>query len=342
MKDLAIVALTPNGLALGQRLAAALGRGEVVSAQRSASVILTDLFSTGRPLVCIMALGIVVRILGPLTRDKTREPAVVVLDEAGRFAVSVLGGHVGGANELARQVAAALGAAPVITTASDVLELPAVDLIGHRWGWTIDSRRGLKAVAAAVVRGEPIGVYQDAGRRDWWQEFGPWPPSFVRLAEWPPERTWAGLIAISDRKLAEARCGPSVVIRPRSLVLGVGCRRGVPCAKLDAGFQRIMCRTHGYSAKSLAIIATAWVKIDEQGLLAFAAKRGVPLRCFSQDELASVKDLPTPSAKVRETIGIDGVAEPAALLAAGAAQLLVCKQTSDRQITMALARREDA
>src|SRR5439155_21235219 len=114
----------PNGRELGRRLVKELGHGEVVSAVESARPTLQTLFEAGRPLVCIMALGIVVRILGPLARSKETDPPVVVVDEAGRFAVSVLGGHVGGANELAQQVGKAIGAVPVITTASEVLGLP--------------------------------------------------------------------------------------------------------------------------------------------------------------------------------------------------------------------------
>ncbi len=121
MNDLAIVALTPNGLKLGRRLAKLLGHGEVIDIAESAKLKLQELFQAGRPLVCIMALGIVVRILGPCAKDKKTDPPVVVVDEAGRFAISVLGGHEGGANELANQVARSIGAVPVITTASEVL-----------------------------------------------------------------------------------------------------------------------------------------------------------------------------------------------------------------------------
>src|SRR5262245_57240535 len=134
MSDLAIVALTPRGLALARRLAQSLGQGEVLAAAGAVRQTLPEAFRAGRPLVCVMALGIVVRVLGPLAGDKETDPPVVVIDEAGQFAISVLGGHVAGANALARQVATALGAIPVITTASDVLGLPPVDLIGREWG----------------------------------------------------------------------------------------------------------------------------------------------------------------------------------------------------------------
>ncbi len=250
MPELAIVALTPAGSSLAARLAHLMGRGEVIAAQGAARQTLQQLFEGGRPIVAIMALGIVVRLLGPLTRDKRTEPAVVVVDEAGRFAISVLGGHEGGANDLAVEVAGALGACPVITTASDV------------------------------------------------------------------------------------------VPRPLDLVLGVGCRRGVPCAEIDELFQRV-CQEHGLTPLSLAIVATADLKGDEPGVLEFVARHQVPLRTFSLEELGRVAGLPTPSPMVRRKIGIDGVAEPAALLAAGTDRLLVPKQRS-RRVTMAVARRKDA
>jgi cobalamin biosynthesis protein CbiG len=335
--ELAIVALTPNGLRLGQRLAAALGRGEVVSPGSGARATLQDLFRSGRPLVAVMALGIVVRLLGPLARDKLADPAVVVVDEAGRFAVSVLGGHRGGANALARAVAAALGATPVITTASDALGLPCLDVLGQRHGWKMEHDSRVLGVLGPAVCGEAVTVYQDAGYRDWWQEFGDWPSHFRRIDTWPTGQDAPALI-ISDRD-GPPPC-PALIYRPPSLVLGVGCRRGVPCDEIEALFQEV-CERHGLAALSLGVVATASIKADEPGLVEFARRRGVPLCAFGLDELAAVAPLPTPSAVVRSKIGIAGVAEPAALLAAGTATLLVPKQRG-RRVTMALARRGDA
>jgi cobalamin biosynthesis protein CbiG len=333
---LAIVALTPRGQELGQRLAGALGRGEVLRVDGDARRSLEELFRAGRPLVCVMALGIVVRLLGPVTRDKEAEPPVVVVDEAGRFAVSVLGGHLGGANELARQVAAALGAVAVITTASEALGLPALDLIGRRQGWKIESHSRLTAVAAAAVRGEPIAVYQDAGSPDLWQEVGAWPETFRVIDTWPPGR-WAGVLAISDRVLDVPEC-PVVVYRPPTLVVGVGCRRGVPGDEIEALFREV-CARHGLAPLSLGVVATASIKADEPGLQEFAARHGVPLRAFALDELAAVSPLPTPSEAVRARVGVAGVAEPAAMLAAGTRALLVPKHRGAR-VTMAVARRD--
>jgi cobalamin biosynthesis protein CbiG len=336
--DPAIVALTPRGLELGRRLAGALGRGEVVAGLPGLRDTLRRHFEAGRPLVCVMALGIVVRLLGPIVRDKATEPAVVVVDEAGRFAVSVLGGHRGGANALADEVARALGATPVVTTASEALGLPAVDLVGRRRGWKIEDGSALTEVAAAVVSGAPVAVYQDAGSRDWWQEFGPWPDHFRHTDAWPDGR-WAGALVISERTCPDLAC-PAVVYRPPSLVAGVGCRRGVPCAEIETLFRQV-CDGHGLAPLSLGAVATASLKADEPGLVEFASRQGVPLRTFGLKELAAVGPLPTPSERVRVKIGVAGVAEPAALLAAGTASLVVPKQRG-RRVTVAVARRADA
>jgi cobalt-precorrin 5A hydrolase len=334
----AIVTLTPHGQELAQRIIPALGRGELVLAEGAVRERLTEAFQAGRPLICIMALGIVVRILGPLARDKQTDPPVVVIDEAGKFAISVLGGHGGGANALTRQVAESIGATPVITTASEGLGLPAIDLIGVELGWKIENREHLTAVAAAVVRGEPIAVYQDAGSQDWWREFGPWPGHFRRSEAWP-EGNSVAVIAITDRAWPALAC-PHVMFRPPSLVFGIGCRRGVPLADIEVVFEEV-CAKYRLASQSVAVAATVSFKADEPGLREFAARRRLPLRVFSVEELARVDELPTPSTRVFQKIGIYGVAEPSAMLAAGTQELLVTKHCS-RKVTMAVARRADA
>ncbi|OAI47046.1 hypothetical protein AYO44_10230 [Planctomycetaceae bacterium SCGC AG-212-F19] len=335
MKTPAILTLTPRGHALARRIAPPLG-AELLPTGDSVRGPMENAFRAGRPLVCVMALGIVVRMLARLTADKTTDAPVVVVDEAGRFAVSVLGGHAG-ANDLAARVAAIVGATPVITTASDVLGLPAVDLIGRSRGWVIESREQLTDVTAAVVRGEQVAVCQDAGSPDWWQEFGEWPTTFQRVQTWP-QGCWNALLAITDRHVPPL-IYPTVVYRPRTLVLGIGCRRGVSGAEIEALFQRV-CTAHVFSPLSLGLVSTVSLKAEEPGLLEFIQRHDVPLRVYAVDELGQVPDLPTPSAKVREKIGIAGVAEPAALLAAGTDRLLMPKFKGER-VTMAVARREE-
>lgn len=340
MTDVVILALTPRGMELGRRIRQALGAGSVVDAAGSTRELLQKNFNQGRSLVCIMALGIVVRTLAPVLQNKETDSAVVVLDEAGKFVISVLGGHAGGANRLATEIASAIGATAVITTASDVLQVPAVDLIGRQWGWKIERRENLTRVAAAVVQGQPVAVYQDAGRRDWWQPFGPWPHHFERLTAWPTKTSSTALLVISDRVVPQPPADleqATLVYRPPSLTVGVGCRRGVSREEVEGCVNELFAH-HRLSPVCITALASATLKKHEQGLVDFAEQREIPFLTYAPDKLAIVGPVPTPSEKVRSKIGIAGVCEPAAMLAAGVRELVVTK-TVFRRLTLAVARR---
>jgi cobalamin biosynthesis protein CbiG len=294
-------------------------------------------------IVAVMALGIVTRLVAPLANDKRRDPAVIAIDEAGQYVIPVLGGHGAGANVLARKLAAMLGALPVITTASDTLGIPAVDEIGKDWGWNIERREDLSRVAASVVRGEPIAVFQDVGRYDWWKPFGPWPDHFRRVESWEAirEPEYAAALIISDRlEPARARRVPTVAYRPPTLVAGVGCKRGTSeetiASFLGEAFER-----HGLALGSLGSLATVTIKADEPGLIRVAKSRGIPLRVFSAEELRDQAGIERPSARVQAEIGIPSVAEAAALRASGSIHLLVSKQKGPG-VTVAVARVVDA
>jgi cobalt-precorrin 5A hydrolase len=294
-------------------------------------------------IVAVMALGIVVRLVGPLATDKRRDPAVVVVDDAGRFAVSVLGGHGAGANELAREVAAILGATPVITTASEAHGLPAVDRIGRDLGWKVERAENLTRVAAAVVRGETVAVWQDAGSSDWWRPFGEWPGHFVRVDDWNELAALrpAAVLVISDRIEPEGLpAATTLVYRPPTLVAGLGCRRGTTVETLAAWLERVFAE-HRLARGSLAALATVTLKADEPGLIQLAGALGVPLIAFPAEQLDAQPGIETPSERVRSKVGIAAVAEPAALRAAGARRLLVPKQVGPG-VTLAVARKPEA
>ncbi|MDB5353030.1 MAG: cobalamin biosynthesis protein CbiG [Planctomycetota bacterium] len=290
-------------------------------------------------IVAVMALGIVVRLIGPLAADKRRDPAVVVVDDAGRFAIPVLGGHGAGANDLARRVADLLGATPVITTASDAQGLPAVDEIGRDRGWRIERIENLTRVAAAVVRRQTVAVYQDSGGRDWWLRFGPWPEHFVRVESWDEIARLdpTAVLVISDRiEPVSLPDGRTLVYRPRTLVAGIGCKRGTTCETIAAHVEATFA-AEGLAIGSLAAVATVTLKADEPGLIAFARSRGVPFLAYPPEELVDVPGIETPSERVRSKIGIPAVSEPAALRASGATVLLVTK-TKGPGVTVAVAR----
>ena len=309
-------------------------------------------------------------MLAPLLQHKHRDPAVVCVDDAGRFVVSLVSGHVGGADELAQQVADILGATAVITSASHVKETLAVDLLGREFGWQVDSNSAtVTRVSAAVVNGEPVGIVQDAGERDWWPDGRDLPrniavfPSLTELlasecvaAILITDRTSDSLAIASDERDLEAEPIPLAVLRPRSLVVGMGCRRGVAREHLEALLATTF-REQGLSLKSVRCVATAEIKADEPGLLQLADKYRVPLVCFGADQLNSVFEGkegggpsvecqpgaddsevgPHRSSAAHRLVGVWGVAEPAALLASGAGRLLVSRRKTDRA-TISVAR----
>ena len=302
----------------------------------------------------------------------------------------MVSGHLGGADRLTQEVAAALGAEAVITSGSHVTGTLAVDLLGRDFGWKIEAdSTAVTRASAAVVNREPVGVYQNAGEPNWWPPENPLPENITRYPslEALARSGCAAALVISDELdpfrgegallssgLASALSGAHVVLyRPRSLVAGMGCRRGVPLDELEQLLSDTF-RANNLSLDSLDCVATATLKQDEPGLLALAEKYGASFRCYGPEELNGVfegvfdgeppvagegqpaedcqstglVETPNaagqplhPSANARRLVGVWGVAEPSALLASGADRLLVSKQTAARA-TVAVARREYA
>jgi cobalt-precorrin 5A hydrolase/precorrin-3B C17-methyltransferase len=284
-------------------------------------------------IVLFLATGAAVRLVAPLLEDKRRDPGVVCVDDAGRFAVALCGGHEGGANALAERVADTLGAAPVVTTASDSLGVPALDSLGERIGFRIEEGSDLAAVGAALVSGKTVRLVSE---RRW--PVGPLPENVVQnvmpagtLAA--PEESERPLILITDRLFDVLPTKPAVVYRPPSLVAGIGCSRGASAEEI-LGLLDSALREAGLSRKSVAALASIDVKSDEAGLLEAADALGVPLRFSSAGELAAV-EVPNPSPVVAGAVGTPSVAE-AAVLASGARLLL--EKRKSKNATVAIGR----
>ena len=366
----AIIALTHNGARMGRSLANRLAEpGDHAPTlllerryyQAGEAALPFDLpvrpvvqraFRDHPSLVLFLPAGAAVRLLAPCLDSKYDDPAVVCVDDAGRFCVSLLSGHLGGADELAVKVADCLGATAVITSASHASGTLAVDLLGRKFGWRIEAGPlAVTRASAAVVDHRPVGVYQDTGETGWWTEGDSLPDNitpYPTLEALDAARCDASLL-ITDRTVAEsapARSEATVFYRPPSLIAGMGCRRGVAVEELDALLTETFAQ-EALSLGSLGCIATAELKRDEVGLQQLAERYGVPLVDFSSSELNAVyaepltgtgEIRPVPSPRAHSLVGVWGVAEPAALLASGAAGLLVPRRHTDRA-TIAVARR---
>jgi precorrin-4 C11-methyltransferase len=358
---IALVAVTRRGVEQARLLRRRLRAGEVHRPDRygpaehgwevpfagALSERVPELFRRCGQIVFFLATGAVTRLIAPCLGPKETDPGVVAVDEAGRFVIPLLSGHKGGANAFARTVAGCLGATPVITTASDVIGGLSLDLLEDTFGWTAWPRERLKPVARALVDGEPLAVVQEVGSAgSWLDEMGP-PANItvVRNAAALADRSFAYVLWISDR-LVEERCGIGeervLWYRPKSLVLGVGCERGISAAALEDGLERFL-GAHGFPQDSIGILASLELKADEQGILDLARHHNWQMRFYSAEELAAVSGLPNPSDVVARCVSTPGVAEPAALLAAGTDDLLVQKQVvsstlAPQRMTFALAR----
>ncbi|MGR8011285.1 precorrin-3B C(17)-methyltransferase [Streptomyces hypolithicus] len=355
-----LISATAAGAAARDRLATAWpGRTRVYDGPVREAV--GKAFTECDQVVCFLATGAVVRLLAPLLADKASDPGVVCVDEALRHAVSLLGGHGGGANELAVAVSGVLGCAPVITTATDATDVPGLDMLG----WPAEG--AVAAVTRAMLDGAPVtliadtvwplpalpghvsvaggvgapgagvtGVTGPAGGTD-----PAGAPAGAFAAAAVPVAGLAGAMAatVSAGVLAEAEGAQAVlrvtdrlvgagerevVLRPPSLVVGVGASSGAPVDEV-LGLVRDTLASAGLSVRSVAALATVDAKADEPGIVAAAAQLGVELRTYAAEELARIA-VPNPSQAPLSAVGTPSVAEAAALVGGG--ELLVPKRKS--------------
>lgn len=342
----AVYAVTKKGARLGRRLAHSLGadlfvperlagtpEGDGAAAgYASLGALVAETFARRPAHVFVCACGIAVRAIAPHVHDKRTDPAVVCVDDAGRFAISLLSGHLGGANALTRDVAAALGAVPVVTTATDAAGAPAIEMLARDLGLPLENAHAARRVNAALAAGDPVAVFDPLGR------FTPAGPATARFFEWVAQPVPSS----PDQPLlvVDWRLGPltpdRLYLRPKVLIVGVGCRRGTPASDI-LGLLEHVCRERGLSTASVGLFATIEAKHDEPGILEAAASLGAGLRFFSADELAAVA-APNPSAMVAKHMGVGSVCEAAAILASGNGKLLVPKaRTGFSTVAVALA-----
>ena len=308
MSDVLAVSVTERGRALAARLPYPCVHG-------AARATVVEHWDAVDGLVLFLATGAAVRIVAPLLEDKTTDPAVVCVDEAGRFAVPLCGGHVAGANDLARRVAELLGAQAVVTTATDAVGMPALDQFPG-----MVAAGDVAAVTAAMLDGHHPTVVDELG----------WPlPSSISAGD--PPSTANATVIVTDRDVPPA---PGVVtLHPSSLVVGVGASTGAPPDEVDALVDTVLAGAK-LSRSSVGEVAT----IDRRAADPAMVGLGLPVRAFTAEDLAAVA-VPSPSMVVAAAVGTPSVAEAAALLAAGpGADLLVTKQTS-AHATVAVARR---
>lgn len=373
----AVVAVTPAGLKTALRLRELFLRADLFcpeslkgepEARRNEQIFFFQeslprftgsIFSSYKALIFVTAVGIAVRSIAPYLRDKKKDPAVVAVDDTAFFVVSLLSGHSGGANDLAAEIAAYLGAIPVITTSTDRHNLLAFDLLARRRSWLLEHGEDLKKISAAQVKGKELLLYLEEniaaslpGNYAVARSAG----EFYRLLgfsgeETPPEAAasprcradlspagerWQGVVLMgSSLSLPAVPEGlPYIILRPRSITAGIGCRRGVKAEEILQALENAFSRC-GRRPESLKSMATISAKEEEEGLLEAARALGVPLHFFAPEQIRRVEHLFGASAFVEKRVGVGSVAEPCAYLGSAGGKLIL-KKTVYPGITVAL------
>ena len=262
--------------------------------------------------IFVAALGAVVRIIEGKFKSKDTDPAVITVDDHANFVISLLSGHLGGANEECKKIANGIGAIPVITTASDVGGKIAVDTLSQKIKAKLESLEDAKRVTSLIVNGENVSIHL--------------PKNIVEN-----DKNCAGAIIVSNRKNIEI----SKII-PKNIILGIGCKRNTPKEKIIEKINYVM-KTQNLEMSSIKRSASAWVKSDEIGLLEAMEELNIPIEFFEKEEILKVENLVEERSEfVKNQIGVYGVSEPCAYLASSKRGSFLVKKVKLGGVTISI------
>ncbi len=307
--------LTQAGEQLTERLQKTFG-GVVRKKEFFTDAVLAQDFQSKDAMIFVMAIGIVVRKIAPLLRSKLTDPAVIVLGQDGRYVISLLSGHIGGANEMTNAIAALLQAEPVITTATDLQSQVAFDVVAVKNNLVIENPSVIKAVSSALIAGKCIQLQSDlpvCGVENHPQ---------IILTE-SPETSCK--VIISDRLFPEEKQEkPVLYLRPVDLVVGIGCKKEIPFAHLESCFLSFL-QTYGYAVSSIKAIATIVRKQKEPAILQLCETYQIPLQIVSDEAIRNCRYPFEASDFVQQVTGLPAVAESCSYLASECGTVLTGK-----------------
>lgn len=281
-------------------------------------------------LLFIGACGIAVRAIAPYITDKLHDSPVLVMDEKGEYIIPILAGHMGGANEIAMQIALQFGAIPVITTATDLNHKFAVDLFAKRNGLHIVNKEGIAKVSSKVLAGKTITLSVEPGHIGEGSKI----PEGIEIVSYPPECAVDILITTKEMENDDGLC-----LRPQEYIVGVGCRKEKEAEKIEHYIQKNL-DAAGIPKEQVRALASIDRKKDEEGLLTWCRIARVPFWTYTAEELETVEGDFKASDFVKEQVGVDNVCERAALRACGKDGVLMLHKQAEDGMTIAIARRE--
>ena len=347
MEKTVVLAITKNGIKIGENLKKLFPdwsifaplklsneNTEIVWYSEPTTDKIVELFKNNNALICLFSLGAVIRLIAPHLKDKKTDPAVIVIDDKANFVISVLSGHIGGANELTEEIAEKLGALPVITTAADVNKTIAVDLVGREFNWKIDDDSTVTKISAHMVNEEPIGILQEVGERNWYKNLPKNVLIYEKMDDLKKSNSKAHLI-ISDKIIDDEISNESVIYRPPSLVIGIGLHWDTTKETIREGIDHCL-EKFKLSSKSIAKLVSIKKPQDVQGLIDLGEEMGIPVEYVNREDLAEIS-APNPSETVKAFEGTASVSEAAAIKVSGG-ELIVEKQKFPPNLTIAIAR----
>ena len=348
MENVSVLAITKNGVNIGGKLKELFPNWNVFAPSKLSnenknitwyseptSDKIIELFKNSNALICLFSLGAVIRLIAPYLKDKKTDPAVIVIDDKTNFVISVLSGHIGGANELTQEISEKLNALPVITTAADVNKTIAVDLVGREFGWKIDDETTVTKISAHMVNAEPIGVFQQTGNKKWYKELPKNVTIYNSLEELKKSNSKAHLI-ISDTIIDNELAQESVIYRPQSLVIGIGLHWDTTKDTIKDGIEHCL-KKFNLSSKCIAKLVSIKKPEDVQGLIDLGKEMQIPVEYVNREELAEIIT-PNPSSTVKAFEGTASVSEAAAIKVSNG-ELIVEKQKFPPNLTIAIARK---
>lgn len=297
--------------------------------------ILDFVFREYDGLVFISATGIAVRMISPYIKNKALDPAVVVVDDLGKFSISLLSGHIGGGNKLANWIGKLLGAIPVITTASDNRGIESIDIFAMKNDYHMEDMESMKKITSMMVNGKRIGFYSEMDKIIGYN-------NLVILEDLDYiDPSIDGLIIVSSQKLKLSSANKQSIIEkcrliPKNINIGIGCRKGVDSLKIIKTIEEEFDKAN-LSTKGIKSIGTVEIKKDEQGIIEAAEYFNCPLKIFTLDEIKEVEDRFEKSQFVKDTIGIYSVSEPCAYLLGGN---ILSYKTKHNGITISIAKED--
>jgi cobalt-precorrin 5A hydrolase len=345
----AIVCITKNGINISKKIKEKIPSASIYAQskhkdfsdgiiwfEKNTKNMIEEIFKEYDSIICIFSLGAVIRLISNLLVDKKTDPAVIVIDDKANFVISALSGHLGGANSLSKHIADILNSTAVITTAADVNETIAVDLLGTDFKWRIENFENVTKVSAHMVNEEKIGVYQDTGETKWWNKELPKNVTIVDdIDELKSDNFRAGLI-ISDKIITDQLLiGKSVIYRPKSLVVGLGFHWDTTQKDIEDGIMKVL-KENGLSFLSIRNLSTIDRGNSPASLGSFSDKHGIPLEFFEKEKLNKIM-VPNPSDVVKKYEGTSSVSEASSILSSGG-ELIITKQKFPPNLTVAVCR----